>query len=79
MLDALAGAVIMVVATTSLLFSIEVAEKAFQEAGRYPLNSAERALLVDAFGMSSEDTQQFWKDNLKCSWVQFNESEPIGC
>ena len=34
MLDALLGAVIMVVATTSLLYSIEVAEMA-NESGRY--------------------------------------------
>ena len=33
MLDALLGAAIMVVATTSLLYSIEVAEKAFKDAG----------------------------------------------
>ena len=50
MLDALLGAAIMVVATTSLLYSIEVAEKAFKDAGRYPLNNAERKLL-DEFGL----------------------------
>ena len=38
MLDAVVGAVIMVVATTSLLYSIELAERAFDQAGRYPLN-----------------------------------------
>ena len=42
MLDAVVGAVIMVVATTSLLYSIELAERAFDQAGRYPLNSDER-------------------------------------
>ena len=45
MLDAVVGAVIMVVATTSLLYSIEVAERAFDQAGRYPLNSDEREVL----------------------------------
>ena len=33
MLDTLVGAVIMVVATTSLLYSIELAERAFDQAG----------------------------------------------
>ena len=42
MLDTLVGAVIMVVATTSLLYSIELAERAFDQAGRYPFNSDER-------------------------------------
>ena len=32
----LCGAVIMVVATTSLLYPIELAERAFNQAGRYP-------------------------------------------
>ena len=45
MLDAVVGAVIMVVATTSLLYSIEVAERAFDKAGRYSLNSDEREVL----------------------------------
>ena len=45
MLDAVVGAVIMVVATTSLLYSIELAERAFDQAGRYPLNSDERSVL----------------------------------
>ena len=45
MIDALVGAVIMVVATTSLLYSIEVAEKAFDDAGRHPLSKSERMIL----------------------------------
>ena len=36
MIDSVVGAVIMVVATTSLLYSIELAERAFNQAGRYP-------------------------------------------
>ena len=47
MIDALVGAVIMVVATTSLVYSLEVAQKAFAEAGRYPLNASEERLLKD--------------------------------
>ena len=45
MVDAVVGAVIMVVATTSLLLAVEVAEDAFTSAGRYPLNLDEQVLL----------------------------------
>ena len=45
MLDSIVGAVIMLVATSSLLLSIEVAENAFRAAGRYPLNDDEEVLL----------------------------------
>ena len=45
MVDAIAGAAIMVMATMSLVMAIEVAEKAFNQAGRYPLNIDERELL----------------------------------
>ena len=41
MLDAVVGAVIMVVATSSLLYSVEVAERAFDQAGQYSLNEGE--------------------------------------
>ena len=37
MLDAVVGAVIVVVATSSLLYSIEVAQRVFDQAGKYPL------------------------------------------
>ena len=45
MVDAVVGAVIMVVATTSLLLAVEVAEDAFRAAGRYPVNDDEQVLL----------------------------------
>jgi len=64
MLDAVVGAVIMVVATTSLLYSIEVAEKAFDQAGRYSLNEGERELL-QSVGLSSDAEQEkFWLENI---------------
>lgn len=64
MLDAVVGAVIMVVATSSLLYSIEVAEKAFDQAGRYSLNEDERELL-QRVGMSSDAEQvTFWDKNI---------------
>ena len=64
MLDAVVGAVIMVVATSSLLYSIEVAEKAFDQAGRYSLNEDERELL-QSVGLSSDAEQEkFWLENI---------------
>jgi len=48
MLDAVVGAVIMVVATTALVLSVEVVESSLGSAGRQPLNSYERELLQKA-------------------------------
>ena len=64
MLDAVVGAVIMVVATTSLLYSIQVAERAFDQAGRYPLNDEEREVLRRA-GLDNESAELFWLENIK--------------
>ena len=65
MLDAVVGAVIMVVATTSLLYSIEVAERAFDQAGRYPLNSDEREVLRQSVGLDNDEAELFWRENIK--------------
>ena len=64
MLDAVVGAVIMVVATTSLLYSIEVAERAFDQAGRYPLNSDEREILRN-IGLDNNSAELFWRQNIE--------------
>ncbi len=48
MLDAVVGAVIIVVATSALTLAIEVAEQSLQSAGRQPLNSTEMELLQRA-------------------------------
>ena len=64
MLDAVVGAVIMVVATTSLLYSIQVAERAFDQAGRYPLNDEEKEVLRRV-GLDNEAAQVFWLENIK--------------
>ena len=61
MFDAVVGAVIMVIATTSLLSAVEVIEKAFSDAGRQPLSSAEQRLL-ERVGVSNPE--QFWLDSL---------------
>ena len=63
MIDAVVGAVIMVVATTSLVFAIEVAEKAFSQSGRYSLNSDERTVL-ESVNLSGNSADKFWQDNL---------------
>ena len=63
MIDAVVGAVIMVVATTSLVYSLEVAQKAFLQAGRYPLNSSEQRLLR-SLGLSEASIDEFWQENI---------------
>ena len=60
MLDAIVGAVIMVVASTSLLLAIEVTKDAISASGRYPLNDDELMLL----------------DNLAQSLTQQNRATP---
>ena len=64
MLDAVVGAVIMVVATSSLLYSIEVAESAFDQAGRYSLNEDERELLQSVGIVSDAEQEKFWDRNI---------------
>ena len=51
MVDAIVGAVIMVVATTSLFLAVEVAEDGSRAAGRYPV-SQDEAKLLDGLGQS---------------------------
>lgn len=63
MLDAVVGSLIMVVATTSLLFAVEVAEKAFDNSGRYRLNEEEKSIFV-SLGFSEQDLETFWQNNL---------------
>ena len=50
MLDAVVGAVIMVIATTSLLSAVEVIEKAFADAGR------QNCLSVNITSLSATET-----------------------
>ena len=64
MLDAVVGAVIMVVATSSLLYSIDVAEKAFDQAGKHPLSKRERELLQNIGKNSDLEQDTFWKENI---------------
>ena len=65
MVDAIVGAVIMVVATTSLIFAIEVAENAFDQSGRYPLHQEEKDLLRNSVGLNAAQVDAFWADNVQ--------------
>ena len=77
MLDAVVGAVIMVIATTSLLSAVEVIEKAFADAGRQELSRREHKLLCrlqkqDASAQNGDcendglksERSQFWQDSV---------------
>ena len=64
MIDAVVGAVIMVMATTSLLYSIELAERAFDQAGRYPLSTEEKEILGNVGIVGDEKIEEFWRDNI---------------
>ena len=63
MIDAVVGAMIMVTATSSLLLALDVAHRAFDQAGRYPLTSDEKKIL-EAVGVAQKDQDQFWLNNI---------------
>ena len=63
MLDAVVGAVIMVIATTSLLSAVEVIETVFAQAGRQQLSFTEDQLL-ERIGKSDNERLQFWQDSI---------------
>ena len=76
MLDAVVGAVIMLIATTSLLSAVEVIEAVFAQAGRQELSFTEEQLLCRIF-LKNEDNSvkcddkrielkksQFWQDSI---------------
>ena len=62
MVDAVVGSVIMVVATTSLLFSIEISEKAYRGSGYQPLSPSEEGL-VNAMPLPFPDADSFESSN----------------
>ena len=63
MLDAVVGALIMVIATTSLLSAVEVIETVFAQAGRQQLSVPEEQLL-ERVGKSDDEKLQFWQDSI---------------
>ena len=64
MLDAVVGAVIMVIATTSLLAAVEVIEKSFADAGRQELSVTEKQIL-ERIDLTVTEQSQFWQDSLR--------------
>ena len=75
MIDAIVGAVIMVVATSSLVYAIEVSVRAFDEAGRYDLNSSERQLLKD-FGLDEAGAKSFLDKNINIGKSRMQWGKP---
>ena len=77
MLDAVVGAVIMVIATTSLLAAVEVIEKSFADAGRQELSVSEKQILegkrIDL--TNATEQSQFWLDSLRTLPRQVVSSE----
>ena len=64
MLDVVVGAVIMVIATTSLLAAVEVIEKSFADAGRQELSVTEKQIL-ERIDLTVSEQSQFWQDSLR--------------
>lgn len=62
MIDAVLGAVIMVVCTSSLVIAIEVAERAYGSAGRYPLTSSEIEMIKQAGWASDQHKRDLEAD-----------------
>ena len=48
MISALIGSVIMSAVTVAMLLAVDVTDKALLKAGKYPLTSQERQILIDA-------------------------------
>ena len=65
MIDAVVGSVIIVVATTSLLYSLELAERPFDQAGQYPLHNDEIELLRQVGITGVAEADMFWRVNIK--------------
>ena len=74
MLDAVVGAVIMVIATTSLLAAVEVIEKSFADAGRQELSVTEKQIL-ERVDLTATEQSQFWQDSLRTLPRQVVSSE----
>ena len=48
MISALIGSVIMSAVTVAMLMAVDVTDKSLLEAGKYPLTTQERQILIDA-------------------------------
>ena len=76
MVDAVVGGVIMVVATTSLLLAIDVAERAMNSAGRFCLTDDEKIVLGRA-GLPASETQEFWIQNVRNAPTHLSDGKPM--
>ena len=68
MISALIGSVIMSAVTVAMLIAINYTDKALNEAGRYPLTSQEREILINA-GLK----KYIENINQEIKLLQFNE------
>ena len=69
MISALIGSVIMSAITVAMLMAVDVTDKALLEAGKYPLTSQERKILIDA-GFNLIEIENL---NQEIKLLKFNE------
>ena len=55
MIDAIIGSIIMITASLSLVFAIEIAERSIKSAGAQPLSLTEQAWLKDELNFTDDD------------------------
>ena len=64
MIDAIIGSIIMITASLSLVFAIEIAERSIKSAGAQPLSVVEQAWLKGEHNFTDEDLKDL-EDDLK--------------
>ena len=69
MISSLVGSVIMTAVTLAMLLAVNITDKALKQAGKYPLTSQERQILIDA-GYNSLDIENI---NQEIKSLKFNE------
>ena len=69
MISSLIGSVIISAVTVAMLIAINITDKALKDAGRYPLTSQERQILIDA-GYNLSDIENI---NQEIKSLKFNE------
>ena len=74
MLDSLLGGLIIVMATSSLFYSLEIVQNALNNAGRYDLSKSEKALLSDFYSGNHQAVDEF-EIYIKGVWCQWDSEE----
>lgn len=69
MISSLIGSVIMSAVTVAMLIALNITDKALKQAGKYPLTSQERQILIDA-GYNYLDIEDI---NQEINSLKFNE------